>query len=115
MGSESDVDFDTCGNSTLKQTDYAGIAKIYLNCRKMDIKEETFKRIIANHVIAADALSRGDMIKTDFADAIRHLSDNTIFLVSSCCGDEYLNKAEKIMEKYLESKKNDCKSKISEF
>ena len=74
----------------------------------MDIKEETFKRILANHVIAADALSRDDMVMTDFADAIRHLSDNTIFLVSNCCGDVYMNKAEKIVEKYLGSKKNDC-------
>lgn len=108
VGSESNADFDTCCNITLKQTDYAGIAKIYLNCRKMGIKEETFKRILANHVIAADALSRGDMVKTDFMDAIRHLSSNTIFLVSNCCGDEYLNKVENIMEKYLGSEKNDC-------
>jgi hypothetical protein len=64
-------------------------------------KQETFKRIMANHVIAVDALSKADMQPAKFADAIDHLTDNTMALVCECCGNKYLQSANNVIEKYL--------------
>jgi len=64
-------------------------------------KQVIFKRIMANHVIAADALTKADMQSIEFIDAIDHLTDNTIFLLLNCCGEKYLQNAKNIIEKYV--------------
>lgn len=67
----------------------------------MKTRQDIFKRIIANHVIAADALTKADMQPVAFIDAIDHLTDNTIFLVLNCCGEKYLQSANSVIEKYV--------------
>ena len=67
----------------------------------MKTKQDIFKRIMANHVIAVDALAKADMQPVAFADAIDHLTDNTIFLVLNCCGEKYLQSANNVIEKYV--------------
>ena len=64
-------------------------------------KQDIFKRIMANHVIAADALTKADMNPIDFIDAIDHLTDNTMFLIEKCCGERFIQKSTKILEKYV--------------
>jgi phosphoglycerate-specific signal transduction histidine kinase len=68
------------------------------------IKKEITKRVIANHLIAKDALSRllsaGKISISDYSDAIEHLNDNSINIIVDSCGTSYIEEADWLMNEY---------------
>ena len=68
------------------------------------IKKEITKRVIANHMIAKDALSRllsADKISiSDYSDAIEHLKDNSINIIVDSCGVSYIEEADWLINEY---------------
>ena len=46
-------------------------------------KDQAIQRIIANYIITLDALKKADMTLSEFADAIKHLDNNTIEIIAT--------------------------------
>lgn len=46
-------------------------------------KDQAIQRIIANYIITLDALKKADMTLYEFADAIKHLDNNTIEIIAT--------------------------------
>ena len=63
-------------------------------------KEKIVKQAVANYIIAKDALVRSDLDVAQFADAVEHLTDNTIDIVIEACGTKYVDDATMLIREY---------------
>ncbi len=82
-----------------------GIYGLFLEYkRRSKEKEEIIKRLLANHIIAKDALSRlsaeGKMSFENYSDAMEHLTDNTIEIVVKACGTKYVEETDWLIKEY---------------
>lgn len=82
-----------------------GIYGLFLeHKRRSKEKEEILKRLLANHIMAKDALakllSEQKMKPEDFFDAMEHLNENTIEIVVKACGTRYVEESDWLMKEY---------------
>ena len=60
---------------------------------------DILNRISANYIICMDALSRVDMDIKNYADAVEHLTDNTISMAYSLAGEQGMKYISKIINR----------------
>lgn len=67
-------------------------------------KREIVKRVVANHLIAKDALSKlfsaGGINADCYIDAIEHLNDNSINVIIDSCGTNYVEESDWLINEY---------------
>ena len=74
------------------------------NKRRTKEKKEIMERVIANHLIAKDALERLSLTKEikieDYFDGMGKLVDNSIEIIFKACGANYVEKADWLIKGY---------------
>ena len=63
-------------------------------------KKKILKQVLANYIIAKDALIHSDLEPACFMDAVDHLTENTIDVVLMACGSKYVQEADWLMKEY---------------
>ncbi|MBO7730945.1 MAG: hypothetical protein J6S67_00280 [Methanobrevibacter sp.] len=76
----------------------------YMRQRKVE-KRKIVVQVVANHIIAKDAIWRSDLPLEDKNDAINHLTGNTIDIVLTACGTGYVEYAYRLLGEYENNKR----------
>lgn len=77
--------------------------------RRAKERKEIMKRVVANHIIARDALVKLSttelMTAGEFLDAIEHLTDNSVEIILKACGtSSYIEEFDWLMKEYDKNK-----------
>lgn len=89
----------------------AGIYGLVLEYkRRSKEKEEIMERLLANHIIAKDALAKllsEEKIKPEeFLDSMERLTENTIEIIVKACGTKYVAESDWLMKEYNKKSNN---------
>ena len=78
----------------------------YMRQRKVE-KRKIVVQVVANHIIATDAIWRSDIPLEDKNDAINRLTGNTIDIVLTACGTGYVEYAYRLLGEYNKKKERE--------